>query len=178
MSIHPLFARSVLAAAAGSLALAAGAAAPLAATAQSQPYYGPNGEPSYQAYHDCERDRTGRTIFGALIGAAIGGVLGSNIAAGGHRGDGTAVGAGVGAVGGGIVGNSTANCGGGPPPGQAYYDNGAYRSGYNDRDGRYGSPPPPPGPAYSDNDGRYGPPPAPRYDDGRYAAPPPGDDQG
>lgn len=155
MSKPSTFARVALAAAAGVMALSAGA------TAQAQPYNGPSN--SY--YDPCRRDSNNRGIIGALLGAGIGATVGSQIAARGHRTDGSVLGGALGALGGAAVGSNTAACRSGdqqpypppppPPPPSAYND-------------RYGYVPPPEVHEYGRDD--Y----AERIERGRYD----GDDQG
>lgn len=104
------FAKGVVAAAAGLMALgvAAGASA-------QQPYYGPG--PAYGGgYYPCQRDANDRGLKGGLVGAAGGAVLGSQFAASGHRSDGSLLGGVVGALAGAAIGHSSAACNPAPPP--------------------------------------------------------------
>lgn len=104
MSKSSIFARGVVAAAAGALALGA------AAAAQAQP------ASSYAGYDPCQREANGRGVGGALIGGGMGAVLGSQVAASGHRSDGSLLGGAIGAIAGAVIGNKSAACGTVPPP--------------------------------------------------------------
>ena len=119
MSKPSTFARLALAAAAGVMALSAGAAS-------AQPYGGGQYGNSY--YDPCRRDSNNRGIVGALIGAGIGATVGSQLAARGHRTDGSVLGGALGAFGGAAVGSNSAAC----------------RSGYVQQPYRDAPPPPPP----------------------------------
>jgi len=112
------FARVALAAAAGVMALSAGAAS-------AQPYGGSGYGNSY--YDPCRRDSNNRGIVGALLGAGIGATVGSQLAARGHRTDGSVLGGALGAFGGAAVGSNSAAC----------------RSGYVQQPYRDAPPPPP-----------------------------------
>lgn len=162
MTKSSAFAKGVLAATVGLLALGA------AATASAQP--GPGPGPGYSNYDPCQRDANNRGVTGALIGGAGGAVIGSQVAASGHRTDGSLLGGVVGAIAGAVVGHSSAACDsappppppGGPPVGPAIADAGPpppppgyYQPG----------PPPPPPPGYAQGYG-YGPPPPPAYGPG------------
>ncbi|MDB5468280.1 MAG: hypothetical protein JWQ46_3042 [Phenylobacterium sp.] len=113
MSKPSTFAKSVVAAVAGVMALSAAAAAPTFAAAQ--PYGGYNN--SYGGGYDpCRREANGRGIVGALVGGGLGATVGSQMAASGHRTDGSLLGGVVGALAGATVGNSSAACNRAPPP--------------------------------------------------------------
>jgi hypothetical protein len=144
------FAKGVLAAAVGLMALGAAASA-----SAQQPYNGPS--PAYGGGYDpCQRDANNRGLKGGLLGAAGGAVLGSQFAANGHRSDGSLLGGVVGAIAGAAIGHSSAACDSAPPPPPPQYSGDA-------------PPPPPPGPqAYY----QPGPPPPPAYGEGYYAPPP------
>ncbi|MCR5879970.1 glycine zipper domain-containing protein [Phenylobacterium sp. J367] len=147
MSKRSIFARSALIAAAGAVALTAGAAS-------AQPYgqYGYN-TPSY-SYDPCKREQTGRGVVGALLGGAIGAAVGANAAARNNRQDGALLGGGVGAIAGAMVGNKSAACTGGQVPyssSGSYYGGssyGSYGGGYPQYSYGYGS-------GYAPRPGRY-----------------------
>ncbi len=124
MSKPSTFARMALAAAAGVMALSAGAAS-------AQPYNSGSGG----AYYDpCRRDTNSRGIVGALLGAGIGATMGSQLAARGHRTDGSVLGGALGALGGAAVGSNSAGC----RSGYVQQPYNAPRSSYdNDRDAPY-----------------------------------------
>src|SRR5205085_2193026 len=106
MTTRKLFAKAIVGAVTGAMALGA------VASAQAQPYgqYGYySGNPGY-AYDACKRDSTSRSVVGGLLGAALGATLGSQVAASGHRTDGSVVGGVVGAAGGAMIGNRSAAC--------------------------------------------------------------------
>ncbi|WP_395671143.1 hypothetical protein [Phenylobacterium sp.] len=128
--------KGLLVAAAGAMALSAGAAS-------AQPY----GQYGYYdgGYDPCRREANGRGVVGALLGGAIGAAVGANAAARNNRQDGALLGGGVGAIAGAMVGKNGAACTGGPrttyaPPSSAYYDGGYrdYGYGYGDRGYRPG----------------------------------------
>jgi len=129
MSKPSTYARVVLAAVTGVMALSAGAAT-------AQPYNAPGSAPYYD---QCRRDSNNRGIVGALLGAGIGATVGSQLAARGHRTDGSVLGGALGAFGGAAVGSNSAAC----------------RPGYVQQPYRDAPPPPPPA-AY--NDGYASPP--------------------
>jgi hypothetical protein len=136
------FARSLIATAAGALALGLGGAA-----AQAQPYGQYAAPPPGAGYVTCKQEAGSRSLLGALVGGGLGAVVGSHMAANHHRSDGGLVGAGVGALIGAGVGHSSANCAPNgyappppPPPPQAY------------------APPPPPPPPVYEGAYRDGPP--------------------
>lgn len=172
---HSPFARTALTGALAVLVASTALSGPAAAQSTDR-----GAPPSGRYYQDCHRDRTGSTIFGALVGAGIGALLGNAVAANGHRGDGAALGAGLGGVTGGVLGSTSARCSYSPPP-RAYSYDGA--PGYADqRYGYYDTPPPPPppydngggrGPGYTDQGDGYqeGPPPPPGYYDRDPGAP-------
>jgi hypothetical protein len=119
MTKSSTFAKGVLAATAGLLALG------VAASASAQPYQG--------GYDPCQREAANRGVTGGLLGAAGGAVVGSQFAASGHRRDGSLLGGVIGAIAGASIGHSTAACNSAPPPP-------SYREAPP-------PPPPPPGPA-------------------------------
>ncbi len=144
MTKSSIFAKSVVAAAAGLMALGA------AASASAQP------NPGYNNYDPCQRDANNRSVTGGLLGAAGGAVVGSQFAANGHRRDGSLLGGIVGAIAGATIGHSTAACNSAPPPPPP---------------GEGPPPPPPPGPqAYYQP---APPPPPPGYNGAYYPPPPP-----
>ena len=155
MSNRSTIAKGSLAAVAGLATLAAGAAIPTFASAQSAGYYGSSG-----AYYDpCRRAQTNRGTAGALIGGALGAAIGSNAAAGGVRTEGALLGGALGAAIGAGVGNSSAACA--PGSRANSYDNNAYNGYYGD--GYYSSNAYGYGSGYGSN-GYYGS----SYDQGRY----------
>ena len=118
MSKPSTFARMALAAAAGVMALGAGAAS-------AQPYNSGSGG----GYYDpCRRDSNNRGIVGALLGAGIGATVGSQLAARGHRTDGSVLGGALGAFGGAAVGSNSAGC----RPGYVQQPYNSPRSSYDD----------------------------------------------
>ena len=124
MSKPSTFARMALAAAAGVMALSAGAAS-------AQPY---NSGSSGAYYDPCRRDTNNRGILGALIGAGIGATVGSQVSARGHRTDGSVLGGALGALGGAAVGSNTAACRSSSGVQQPYD---TPRATYDDRDTPY-----------------------------------------
>lgn len=142
MNTRSMFAKAIIGATAGAMALGA------VATAQAQPYgqYGYYGNGPDYSYDACKREKTNRSVMGGLIGAGLGAVLGSQVAASGHRTDGSVLGGVVGAGAGAMIGNRQAACENGqytrvvPPPAPAApppvsyndYDRGYYGARYDD----------------------------------------------
>ncbi|HEY8571076.1 hypothetical protein [Phenylobacterium sp.] len=122
MTKRSMFAKGVVALAAGAMALSA------AATAAAQPYgqYGYNGNGAGYGYDPCKRESSGRSVVGALLGGAIGASVGANAAARNARQDGALLGGAVGALAGAAIGKNGAACTGGQPQyaraPQAYYN--------------------------------------------------------
>ncbi|MDB5457191.1 MAG: hypothetical protein JWP92_2776 [Caulobacter sp.] len=122
--------KTAIALTATAAALAAGALAPQAASAQA--YGGAYGQSG--AYYDpCQRSTTNRSTGGGLAGAGIGAAIGSGVAANGARTEGAVLGGLLGAVLGANIGKSSAAC---TPGARTAYGDGAYNNAY--------APPPPP----------------------------------
>jgi|WetSurMetagenome_2_1015567.scaffolds.fasta_scaffold68031_2 hypothetical protein len=102
---------------------------------------------------NCQANKTGSTIAGAVVGGTIGALLGSALGGRGYRGTDAAIGGGLGAVTGAAIGNSSA---GSCPQGYAYVPRDEYAAE---------APPLPPAPP----PGYYAPPPPVVV----YEAPPP-----
>jgi len=110
-------------------ALAAGALAPVSATAQPSREY--RYEEAERYYRDaCREERRDRRVAGGVLGAIAGGVIGNNVSGRRNRGAGTVVGAVAGAAVGSNIGAHSVRCDG----------NGAYwsrRDTYGDNDSYY-----------------------------------------
>jgi hypothetical protein len=122
MSKSSIFAKGVLATAAGAMALSTGAAAfaqPYSSYSSPAPVSAPPPAPYAGDYDPCQREANGRGIGGALIGGGMGAVVGSQMAASGHRTDGSVLGGVLGAVAGAVIGNKSAACNNPPPPAYA-----------------------------------------------------------
>ena len=93
----PLTRAAILALATGA-SLASATALPTAASAQD-----------YNSYQ-CNRERSGNTVAGAIIGGIAGAAIGNSVAGRGDRGTGTVVGGALGATVGAGVGSSSTRC--------------------------------------------------------------------